>query len=79
MAMKKLNEIIGNRTRALPACNTVPQRTALPRAAHENSDCQKIEGGRALGKSFSRNEDSLSENEGTYWMDVTKVAPVEHC
>jgi len=31
--MKNLNDIIGNRTRDLPACNPVPQPTAPPRAA----------------------------------------------
>jgi len=30
--MKKSNDTIGNRTRDLPACSTVPQPTALPRA-----------------------------------------------
>jgi hypothetical protein len=31
---EKLNDIIGNRTRDLPACGTVPQPTAPPRAPH---------------------------------------------
>jgi len=30
--MKNSNEIIGNRTRDLPACSAVPQPTAPPRA-----------------------------------------------
>jgi hypothetical protein len=30
--MKNSNDIIGNRTRDLPACSAVPQPTALPRA-----------------------------------------------
>ena len=30
--MKNSNDIIGNQTRDLPACSTVPQQTALPRA-----------------------------------------------
>ena len=30
--MKNSNYTIGNRTRDLPACNAVPQPTALPRA-----------------------------------------------
>ena len=29
MSMRNSNETIGNRTRDLPACSTVPQRTAL--------------------------------------------------
>ena len=32
MSMKYSNDTIGNRTRDLPACNTVPQPTAPPRA-----------------------------------------------
>jgi len=31
MAIKNSNDTIGNRTRDLPACSTVPQPTALPR------------------------------------------------
>jgi hypothetical protein len=30
--LKKFNNFIGNRTRDLPACSTVPQTTTLPRA-----------------------------------------------
>jgi hypothetical protein len=30
MSMKNSNDIIGNRTRDLPACSAVPQPTALP-------------------------------------------------
>jgi len=30
--MKNSNDTIGNKTRDLPTCNTVPQPTALPRA-----------------------------------------------
>jgi hypothetical protein len=33
MLMKNTNETIGNRTRDLPACSSVPQPTAPPRAA----------------------------------------------
>jgi len=32
--MKKFNDIIGNRTRDLPACGAVPQPTAPPRAPY---------------------------------------------
>jgi len=32
MSMKNSNDTIGNQTRDLPACNAVPQPTALPRA-----------------------------------------------
>ena len=32
MSMNKSNETIGNRTRDLPACSTVPQPTAPPTA-----------------------------------------------
>ena len=31
MSMKNSNDIIGNRTRDLPACSAVPQTTAPPR------------------------------------------------
>jgi len=31
MSMKNSNDIIGNRTRDLPACSAVPQRTGPPR------------------------------------------------
>jgi hypothetical protein len=31
-SIEKSNDLIGNRTRALPACSIVPQRTTLPRA-----------------------------------------------
>jgi len=30
--MKKSNDIVGNRTRDIPACSAVPQPTAPPRA-----------------------------------------------
>jgi K+ transporter len=36
MSMKNSNDTIGKRTRDLPACSTVPQTTALPRAHVEN-------------------------------------------
>jgi len=32
MSMKNSTDTIGNRTRDLPTCSTVPQLTALPRA-----------------------------------------------
>ena len=32
--MKNSTDTIGNRTRDLPTCGTVPQRTAQPRAPH---------------------------------------------
>jgi len=32
MSMENSNDTIGNRTRDLPTCSTVPQPTALPRA-----------------------------------------------
>jgi hypothetical protein len=34
MSMKISRDTIGNRNRDLPACNSVPQTTALPRASH---------------------------------------------
>jgi len=34
VSMEKSNDTIGNRTRNLPACSTVPEPTALPRALH---------------------------------------------
>jgi hypothetical protein len=35
MSMKNSSDTIGNRTRDLPACKTVPQPIALPRASTE--------------------------------------------
>jgi hypothetical protein len=32
-SIEKSNELIGNRTRNFPACNTVPQPTTLPHAS----------------------------------------------
>jgi len=37
MSMKNFNDIIGNRTRALPTCSAVPQLTALPLASYSDS------------------------------------------
>jgi len=34
MSMKKPNDTIGNQISNIPACSTVPQPTALPRAPH---------------------------------------------
>jgi hypothetical protein len=34
MSMKNSNDVIGIRTRDLPACNTVPQPTVPPRAPY---------------------------------------------
>jgi len=34
MSMKNSNDTIGNRTRDLPTCSTVPQPTALPRDSY---------------------------------------------
>jgi hypothetical protein len=36
MSIEKFNDLIGNRTRHLPACNIVPQPTILPRAPTYN-------------------------------------------
>jgi hypothetical protein len=33
--LRKFNDLIGNRTRDLPACSTVPQPTALQRAPNQ--------------------------------------------
>jgi hypothetical protein len=42
MSMKKHNDIIGNRTRDLPACSAVPHPTAPPRAPPlENKNGEK--------------------------------------
>jgi len=35
MSMKISNDIIGNRTRDLPACSAVPQPTASPRSPNK--------------------------------------------
>jgi hypothetical protein len=32
--LKEISDLIGNRTRELPACSIVPQPTTLPRASH---------------------------------------------
>ena len=39
MSMKNYNDTIGNRTRDLPTCSTVPQPTALPRAPR---NCRRL-------------------------------------
>jgi hypothetical protein len=39
----KIQWLIGNRARDLPACNTVPQPTTLPRALSSPNDAGKIE------------------------------------
>jgi hypothetical protein len=36
MSIEKSNDLIGNRTRDLPACSIVPQPTTLPRAPDSN-------------------------------------------
>jgi hypothetical protein len=38
-SIEKSNELIGNRTRDLPACSIVPQPTTLPRAPKEETVC----------------------------------------
>jgi hypothetical protein len=40
--LKKSNELIGNRTRDLPAYSTVPESTTLPRASIKHSRAKKI-------------------------------------
>ena len=40
--MKISNDTNGNRTRGLPACSTVPQPTAPPRASYEGGGSQKF-------------------------------------
>ena len=42
--MKNSNDIIGNRTRDLPACSAVPQPTALPRAPTRHCDLANCTG-----------------------------------
>jgi len=37
MSIKKSSDTIGNRTRKLPACSTVPQPTALLRAPQQSN------------------------------------------
>jgi len=39
MSMKNFSDIIGNRTRDLPTCNTVPQPTAPP---HDPGVCSTV-------------------------------------
>jgi hypothetical protein len=40
--LKKYNDIIGNRTRELPACSIVPQSTTLPRAPGVEVNIKKL-------------------------------------
>jgi hypothetical protein len=42
MLVKSSNEIIGNQTCDLPACNAVPQPTAPPRAPDDDDDDDDI-------------------------------------
>ena len=44
LSMKNSNEIIGNRTRDLPACIAVPQPPAPPRALDIFYSCENIYG-----------------------------------
>jgi hypothetical protein len=37
MSMKNTSDTIGNRTRDFPACNAMPQPTALPRAPSKSN------------------------------------------
>jgi hypothetical protein len=39
--LKKSNDLIGNRTRDLPACSIVPQPATLPRVPEECSTADK--------------------------------------
>jgi hypothetical protein len=41
--LKKVNDFIGNRTRDLPACSTVPQPTTLPRVPVLNKERREDE------------------------------------
>jgi hypothetical protein len=36
-SMENSNDLIGNQTRDLPACNIVPQPTMLPHASNEDT------------------------------------------
>jgi hypothetical protein len=45
----KPNELIGNRTRDLPACSIVPQATTLPRTPEINTYVYKNPGGDPSG------------------------------
>jgi hypothetical protein len=51
MSMKNSNYTIGNQTRVLPACNAVPQPTALPRAPADLVVEQNVSGA-GLSASF---------------------------
>jgi hypothetical protein len=40
--LKKINDLIGNRTRYLAACSIVPQPTTLPRAPKDQVYSQRV-------------------------------------
>jgi hypothetical protein len=50
MIMKNSNDIIGNRTRDLPACSSVPQPTASPRSAIHVSNSNILSPDRTVWK-----------------------------
>jgi hypothetical protein len=63
MSMKNSNVTVGNRTHNLPACNTVPQPTALPRAP-----CRRDAFTRML---YNVNKFELFDNNWqTQWYDL---------
>jgi hypothetical protein len=41
--LKISNDLVGNRTRELPACSIVPEPTTLPRAPSQNAVAEAVE------------------------------------
>ena len=63
--MKNSNDIIGNRTRDLPACNAVPQSTAPPRASGNVRVC--VLGGRGKVAEVRKSLITFSININSTW------------
>jgi hypothetical protein len=42
MPIEKSNDLIGNRTRDLPACSILPQPTTLPRAPRNHEESNEL-------------------------------------
>jgi hypothetical protein len=75
MSMKNSNDAIGKRIRELPACSTVPQPTAPPRAPHLTTSISKSSykilsclgfGERAVYTNVGR---SFGTKQGCTWQD----------
>jgi hypothetical protein len=55
--LKISNDLVGNQTRELPACSTVPEPTTLPRAPSQNSPAE------ATGASLATADEMKQEEQ----------------